>query len=78
MTRTTKVVLIIISVLLVTPFAANLIVKAAPQCTVDIGSFAGSQIEQTCTCIGYEYFTHWESGADSKCIGYVSSRIIID
>lgn len=78
MKRTTNVVLIIIPVLLVTPFAAKWIVKIAPQCTVDIGSFAGSQIEQTCTCYGYEHFNGWEAGADSKCLGYVSQRIIFD
>jgi hypothetical protein len=64
---------VLVGVLLITVAVVYLATVFAKECTIDNGnSFFGSDIVQTCNCVGYETFGHWEAGADSKCIGFVS------
>ncbi len=65
-------VIVIYTLVVIVPSLLSNLLRIAQQCTVDDGFFAGSKVVQTCTCIGYEYFEGLETGADSKCIGYVS------
>jgi len=73
-----KVVLVLIGAVLFANIVFGFLVRVAPLCTIDNGAFWGSEIIQTCTCIGFEYFPFFEAGVDSKCIGYVSETIIVD
>lgn len=78
MKKVFKIFVIGIVVLISLPIISEIVIAFSPKCTIDNGGPGGSKEVQTCDCFGYEHFNGWESGADSKCIGYVTERFNID